>query len=132
MRINIRTTMAAGLVAFPVSASAYEATNGTQVVEGLAGSFEVLAGSDSLDATSFWCGAGDYVILENLDPDDTLIYVLVPLGDSTSNPGVRSVVFTTQPTDSLKSEAVNDAEFEASIIGGNVTAFAAKDQCAGN
>ncbi len=132
MRINIRTTMAAALVAFPVSASAYEATNGTQVVEGLAGSFEVLAGSDSLDATSFWCGAGDYVILENLDPDDTLIYVLVPLGDSTSNPGVRSVVFTTQPTDSLKSEAVNDAEFEASIIGGNVTAFAAKDQCAGN
>lgn len=129
MKFSHILLVAAALGAVPLAGMAYQASNGTKVVEGEAGSFEVLPASGEADVTALWCGAGDFVITSNLEPDDTLIYVLVPLGNSPSQPGTQSVVFTTQPTDAVKKNAVADTELTADTVGENITAFAAKDLC---
>jgi len=113
----------------PGIGSAFEAANKTQIVEGQAGSFEVLATDADSSAESIWCGAGDYVISELKEPDDTPVLVIRPLGGSPTRAGKQSVEFTIEPTDAQSATSVSTSVAKDDTVGATMTAFAAKDQC---
>ena len=114
----------------PGIGSAFEAANKTQIVEGQAGSFEVLAKDTNSSAASIWCGAGDYVISELEEPDDTPIILIRALGNSSTHAGKLSVDFTIEPTDDQLASTINISVAKDDVVGATMTAFAAKDQCA--
>ena len=62
-----------------------------------ANSFEVVE-NDGAGGTQLWCAAGTYV-REVLRQRRGSIYILEARGDSRAEPGRKSVIFTTQPTD---------------------------------
>jgi hypothetical protein len=128
LRRNFATVLSAVVLIAPGIASAFEAANKTQIVEGQAGSFEVLATNSS--AESLWCGAGDYVISELKEPDDTPILVIRALGDSPSHAGNLSVEFTIEPTDAQSATSVSTSVAKDDTVGATMTAFAAKEYCA--
>ncbi|MEP1933376.1 MAG: hypothetical protein ABJH85_10970 [Paracoccaceae bacterium] len=113
----------------PSIGSAFEAANKTQIVEGQAGAFEVLAKDTNSSAASIWCGAGDYVKSELDEPDDTPIILIRPLGDSPTHAGKLSADFTIEPTDDQLATSTNISVAKDDVVGATMTAFAAKDQC---
>lgn len=130
MKRNFAIVLSAVVFIAPGIASAFEAVNKTEIVEGQAGSFEVLATDVDSSAEALWCGAGDYVISELNEPDDTPILVIRALGDSPSHAGKLSVEFTIEPTDAQSSTSVGTSDANDDTVGATMTAFAAKDYCA--
>ena len=129
MKRNLAVVLSVAIMIVPGVGSALETANKMQIVEGKAGTFEVLANDAEASAAAFWCGAGDYVLSELEEPDDTPILVIRPLGDSPTQPGVLSVEFTIEPTDAQTATSASVSEAVDDTVGATMTAFAAKDQC---
>lgn len=126
MTVKYMIALSVALTIAPIAGSAFEASNNTQVTETNAGGFTVSTGDKNTNAQSFWCGAGDFVLTAQEEPDDTPIYVLTPLAQSTDG---TSVVFTIQPADALTAKSVTSDDIRVDTIGYTMTAFAAKDTC---
>lgn len=129
MSVKHLIALSVALASAPIAGSAFEAVNKMQVKETDADGFEVSSGDKNTNATAFWCAAGDFVLTEQLEPDDTLIYVLTAIGDATSQSGDTNVIFTIQPTDDLTAKGVTTGDTRVDTVGYNMTAFAAKDIC---
>ena len=130
MKRNITILLSAVVLIAPGIASAFEAANKTQIVEGQAGAFEVLGSDADSSAEALWCGAGDYVISELKEPDDTPILIIRARGDSPSHAGKVSVEFTIEPTDAQTSTSVTTSVAKDDTVGATMTAFAAMEYCA--
>lgn len=88
----------AGLLATALPLTAQAGTTGeedTMVINRLnASDFEVVE-TRSMGAADFWCGAGTFVERRSGLPGTTAVYLKRPRGPSSSTPGRKAVVFST-------------------------------------
>lgn len=88
-------------LALPAAAQPFRAINWLYVIPISQDSFEVLDNRGS-SATEIWCAAADYARAAGLDGVRKRLYIVEPLGASTTTEGAKGVVFTVNPSDAMK------------------------------